>query len=318
MGEITWIKLRTDMFDNPKIRLIESLPEGDTLIVIWAKILTTAGKVNCSGYIMIAENIPMNVEEMSSIFNRPLNTVRLALQTFKRYGMIEIDENEIIRITNWDKHQNIDGMEKVKKQTAERVRKHREKKKLLALEEKSNVTVTLSNATESESDLESDLDLEKELEKDINKDHHRKREKTEENIKNDDDDDKFKLISNEFLSLKTKLDNKKAFLKQKDIDAINRIIESDLSTTRIIQLINNCFTYFKNNYEGTISSFVYVETYINNNKKSIFRPSRKIIRKEPELNFDTQQEQDIPQHTEAELEELREQLKNLRIKKKDD
>ena len=116
MAEITWIKLRTDMFDNTKIRLIEKLPEGDTILVIWVKLLAAAGKANCNGYIMLSENIPMNVEEMAVIFDRPLNTVRLALEAFKRYGMIEVDDTEIVRIKNWETHQNVEGMDRVREQ----------------------------------------------------------------------------------------------------------------------------------------------------------------------------------------------------------
>ncbi len=191
MAEITWIKLRTDMFDNTKIRLIEKLPEGDTILVIWVKLLAAAGKANCNGYIMLSENIPMNVEEMAVIFDRPLNTVRLALEAFKRYGMIEVDENEIIRIQNWEKHQNVDGMEHVKKLNAERQKRFRDKKKQAQLnapndkelpnkEEETppklpsnnsnvthNVSMTLSNGTDRERDLDldKDLDIDKEREK---------------------------------------------------------------------------------------------------------------------------------------------------------
>ena len=170
MAEITWIKLRTDMFDNTKIRLIEKLPEGDTILVIWVKLLAAAGKANCNGYIMLSENIPMNIEEMAVIFDRPLNTVRLALEAFKRYGMVEVDENEIIRIHNWEKHQNVDGMEKIRLQTAARVAKHREKKKAeqaLPLPKNEdnatcNVTVTQGNETEqTKTRLDKDLEIDK-------------------------------------------------------------------------------------------------------------------------------------------------------------
>ncbi len=65
---------------------------------------------------------------LSTIFNRPLNTVRLALNTFKKFGMIEIDENGVY-ISNWDKHQSIDKLEKMKEQNRLRQLKYRENKK---------------------------------------------------------------------------------------------------------------------------------------------------------------------------------------------
>lgn len=153
MAEITWIKLKTDMFEHDKIRLIESLPDSDTIIVIWVKLLAAAGKANSNGFIMLSENIPMNEEEMATIFNRPLNTVRLALQTFKRYGMIEVDDGAV-RIKNWENHQNIDGMDKVKLQNRLRKQKQREKQKQLQL---GHVTSRDSHAT----DIDKELDIDK-------------------------------------------------------------------------------------------------------------------------------------------------------------
>lgn len=168
MAEITWIKLKTDMFDDEKIKLIERMPEGDGILIIWVKLLAYAGKVNCSGYIMIAEDIPMNVEEMAIIFNRPLEKVRYAIQVLQRYRMIDVDEDERICISNWEKHQNIDGMEKVRLQAAERNRKYRERKKQQALQapndasqnDDGDVSVTSHDGTEVEVDIEVDIDKE--------------------------------------------------------------------------------------------------------------------------------------------------------------
>lgn len=166
MAEITWIKLKTDMFEHDKIKLIEALPDSDTILIIWVKLLAAAGKANSNGYIMLSENIPMNTEEMATIFNRPINTVRLALQTFNRYGMIET-EGESIRIKNWENHQNIDGMDRVKQLNAERNRKYRERKKLNSLPEpKSDVSVTSRDGT----DIDKELDIDKkEKREDIDK-----------------------------------------------------------------------------------------------------------------------------------------------------
>ena len=52
-AEVKWIKIVTDVFDNRKIRMIESLPDGDALIVIWFKILTLAGQVNEGGQLYL-------------------------------------------------------------------------------------------------------------------------------------------------------------------------------------------------------------------------------------------------------------------------
>ena len=151
MSDVKWIKITTNMFDDEKIRLIESMPDADAVLVIWVKLLVQTGRTNANGYIFLNENIPYTDEMLATIFSRPLNTVRLALQTFKRFGMIEMDENGI-RVINWDKHQNIEGLEKIREQTRQRVAKHREQKKLT----EGNATVTLRNAPELELDLDKD------------------------------------------------------------------------------------------------------------------------------------------------------------------
>ncbi len=105
------------MFEDEKIKLIESMPEADTLLIIWIKLLAQAGKTNANGYIFLNENIPYTEEMLATIFNRPLQTVRYALQTFKQFGMIEIDDNQFISILNWGKHQSLTGLDKIREDT---------------------------------------------------------------------------------------------------------------------------------------------------------------------------------------------------------
>lgn len=150
MSEIKWIKITTDIFDDEKICLIDALPDHDAILVIWFKILALAGKHNRNGLLMMSDKVHYTDEMLATIFRRPLNTVRMALGVFERFGMIEIIDG-IITLPNWEKHQNIDGMEKIKEQTRNRVARHREKQKNLALGNVTcNVTVTDGNAIEED------------------------------------------------------------------------------------------------------------------------------------------------------------------------
>ena len=144
------------MFDDEKIRLIEQMPDSDTILVIWIKLLAQAGKTNSSGYIFLSENIPYTDEMLSTIFNRPLSTVRLALKTFEEMGMIGVDDRSFISISNWDKHQSVDKLAKIREQNRERQARFREKNKLDEPKKDSNVPVTLRNATEEELDIDID------------------------------------------------------------------------------------------------------------------------------------------------------------------
>lgn len=162
MADITWIKIKTDMFDNEKIKLIERMPEGDMILIIWIKLLTYAGKANYNGYIMLSENIPMNIEEMAIIFNRPLEKVRYAIQILQRYKMLEVNEQEVVLISNWEKHQNIDGMQKIREQNRLRKQRQREKTRnqdLLEMAEESHVTVTQCHATDIDKDIDKEYIL---------------------------------------------------------------------------------------------------------------------------------------------------------------
>ena len=143
MADVKWIKILTDIFDDEKILLVEGMPDADSLIVIWFKLLCLAGRQNNSGVFVMNGSIPYTDEMLSIIFRRPVNTVRLALNIFERYGMIEI-LNGTITIPNWEKHQSLDQLEMARDQTRKRVEKHREKQKKLV---NRNVTVTLPTVT---------------------------------------------------------------------------------------------------------------------------------------------------------------------------
>ncbi len=163
MADIKWIKLSTSMFDDEKIKLIEQMPDADTILVIWVKLLAQAGKTNSSGYIFLSENIPYTDEMLSTIFGRPISTIRLALKTFEDLGMIGIDDNSFISISNWSKHQSVDRLAEIREKNRMRQAKFRDKKKLESPKKDSNVTVTSRNATDIELELEEELDKEREV-----------------------------------------------------------------------------------------------------------------------------------------------------------
>lgn len=178
MNDVSWIKITTDIFDNEKIKLLETMPDGDTLIVVWFKLITLAGKKNAGGMVFITNDIPFTPESLSVVFSRPLNTIKLALKCFIDFKMIEV-VNDFYQLVNWDKYQNEDGLMKIREQGRLRAEKHREKMKLLINNNAGNnagdnVIVTLRNATEKEEELDIDKELDKELDKDIKEESHDK------------------------------------------------------------------------------------------------------------------------------------------------
>ena len=153
MADVKWIKIVTNIFDDEKILLIEAMPEADSIIVIWFKLLTLAGKQNNDGVLLMNNRIPYTEEMLSTIFRRNINVVRMALKVFEQFGMIEVI-NDAITIPNWEKHQNIEGLDKIREQNRIRKQNQRARQKQALLEEKkscdSHVTVTESHATEED------------------------------------------------------------------------------------------------------------------------------------------------------------------------
>ena len=158
MAEVKWIKLATSIFDNRKIRQIESLPEGATIIVIWLKLLCLAGNINDTGMVYFTKEIPYTDQMLATQFNTPLPTMKLALKTFESFGMIEVIDN-ILHISNWEKYQNIEGLDKIREQNRIRQANYKAKQKLLKGNVTGNVTVTEGNATDKEKEEEKDSDI---------------------------------------------------------------------------------------------------------------------------------------------------------------
>ena len=132
MADVKWIKVSTDMFDGSrKIKQIEMMPEGDTILVIWLKLLLLAGNVNDGGAIYLTPEIPYTEEMLATELRRPLNTVKMALTVFERFGMIEIVD-DILHLSAWEKYQSVDKLAEIREQNKLRKQRQRENKKLLA------------------------------------------------------------------------------------------------------------------------------------------------------------------------------------------
>lgn len=170
MAAVKWIKIVTDIFDDEKMLLIESLPGADSIIVIWFKLLCLAGKNNNSGVFMLNERIAYTDEMLATIFRKDVNTVRFALKTFADFGMIEIIDN-VITIPNWGKHQTLDAYEKRKERDRIYQKEKRAKQKLLIK--------SPDVSTEKSSDVVA-LEEEKEKEEDKNKNNNNKKKKKSE------------------------------------------------------------------------------------------------------------------------------------------
>lgn len=127
--DIRWIKLAVQFYKDEDIKLIrKTMPDGDTITLMFVMLLALAGDRNQGG------NVPYTDEELAVLFDIPLNTVRLGLRVMLEKEMIE-NSDGVIHITNWDKYQSVDGMEKIKEnREKDKLRKREARAKAKALE----------------------------------------------------------------------------------------------------------------------------------------------------------------------------------------
>lgn len=140
--EAIWIKIATGIFHNDKIEEIERLPKGDTMLVIWFKILILAGRCNAGGYLLLVDGIPFTNEMLAVKFKKKKSIIDRSLAEFERLKMIR-RTSEGIYIINFNKYQSLDKMNEKRaqdnldkvnqKRERDRLRqeRYREKKKLL-------------------------------------------------------------------------------------------------------------------------------------------------------------------------------------------
>lgn len=157
MADVKWIKIAVDMFDNRKIKQIGSMPEGDSLLLMWVQLLCLAGNVNDGGFIYLTKEIPYTDEMLATQFNKPISTVRLALKTFEQFGMIEIINNMIF-LSSWEKYQSTDRLATIREKDRERKRRKREAEKLLP---QNSMEIPRTSMDVPRIDIEGDIDIDK-------------------------------------------------------------------------------------------------------------------------------------------------------------
>ncbi|MBN1050095.1 phage replisome organizer N-terminal domain-containing protein [Clostridium botulinum] len=106
------VKLRVDMYNDTKFKIIDTMEERDLIHYIWTRLLTLAGKVNLEGELYLSKSIPYTIETLALEFNRSSKKVEIALKAFIDLEMIELGENNVYRVRNFAKHQNIKSKKK--------------------------------------------------------------------------------------------------------------------------------------------------------------------------------------------------------------
>lgn len=128
MADPQWIKIVTKIFENRKIKLFESMKNGDTINIIWIKILCLAGDINNNGLLSLTDKIPYDISTLAIEFRKSVKEVETAINLFLEYEMLVIVDG-FYSVKSWSKYQNIEGLDKIREDNRKRVAEHRERQK---------------------------------------------------------------------------------------------------------------------------------------------------------------------------------------------
>jgi len=142
-----WLKLKRDFFKRHDIRIIEELPNGKEYLLFYLKLLVES--IDHEGALRFSDTVPYNEQMLSVITNTNIDIVRSAMKLFDTLKLVEIKDDDTIYM------EEVEKMIGSESWSADRVRKYREKQKLLQC----NTDVTSCNE-----EIEKEKEIEKEIE----------------------------------------------------------------------------------------------------------------------------------------------------------
>lgn len=129
MAEVGWFRVATGVFGNRKVRQIERMSKGDSVLVIWFKLLALAATVNDGGLIYVTPEIPYDDAALADELRRAPALVKQALSALDQLGMVIRREGGHLFIPGWAEHQNIDGLERIREQNRQRKQAQRDRER---------------------------------------------------------------------------------------------------------------------------------------------------------------------------------------------
>jgi predicted phage replisome organizer len=219
-----WIKLKTNFFNTEQIDFLMSQDNGSEYVVLYQMLCLNTANNNGELASKIGEMIvPYNVDKIvrdTKYFKT--DTVIVALELFKKLGLIYEENQNILKISNFSE------MVGSETSSAKRVREYRERQK--ALQCNTNVTQEIEYRDKSKENK--DIEIDKEKEKEIKKVYF--------------DNDNLNSIFEEFIEVRKKL---KAVNSDRAIKTlINKLNKYD-DDTKYQMLENSIVNSWKDVYE---------------------------------------------------------------------
>lgn len=229
--QVKWIKLCTDIFDDEKILLIESLPDCYAIITVWFKLLCLAGKQNNCGVFMFNDKMPYTEKMLSTVFRMNESTVSMAIQTFEQFGMVEIIDG-VITIPNWEKHQNEEKMAEIREYNRQAQQRSREKRRMLNAVNDNVNDMSMTSQECQGTDIDKDLDI-KNKNKDI-----KSKKSSFDSLLDEISDDELRNLYYEFIEMRKKI--KSPIASERALKMlINKVNELDKDIGRQKKMLEN-------------------------------------------------------------------------------
>ncbi len=132
MGDIKWVKLSTEVFDNRKVRYLRRQENGNDLALMWIMLLTIAGRCNAGGRLFLTERIPYTAALLADELSLPEGTVGRGLEIMQALDMLCEPEAGVLAIAGWGEHQSGDRLEQIREQNRLRKAAQRERQRQAA------------------------------------------------------------------------------------------------------------------------------------------------------------------------------------------
>lgn len=145
----SWFKVSADVFDSEKIKILRADTKiGDSLALMWFFLLALARKKNDGGYVYATEGVAYTPKTLAAVGGFKPKIAETALEVFRQYNMIDIEDNGYIYIVGWGEYQNAEELSKLKERErckeAMRVKRQREKQSKTCNNDVTNTDVTKS------------------------------------------------------------------------------------------------------------------------------------------------------------------------------
>ncbi len=125
MASLKWVKITTNIASDFKMNKLIDQPQGKRLLLAWILLLCLAGELNQGGY-FISGNQPLTIKDFKIHLKETTNFLNYSFKIFINLGILGVEENTYY-ITNWDKHQSEEMLEK--KREKERLKKQKQRAK---------------------------------------------------------------------------------------------------------------------------------------------------------------------------------------------